>query len=318
MKILITPTSLQPCKESAALKTLEGFSGELIFNTTGRPLTEDELIPLLKECDGYIAGLDFITKKVIDACPNLKVISRYGAGYDRVDIQAAKAKNIPVTITPGVNSQAVGELAFGLILSAARKIPYLNFQTCHGNWIRSTGMELRGKTLGILGIGAVGKVVANCAQGFGMTVTAYDPYADSSYCLEHSILLKTFDELITQADVISLHLPLTPDTHHLINREVLAKMKDSALLINASRGGIIDEEAAYEALKSGKLGGLGLDAFEVEPPSHSPLFECDNVVVTPHTGAHTKEATDKMAEAAVNNLITVLSGRECPFIVKDS
>lgn len=315
MRILVTPTSLQPGKNSGALEALKQFSENLVFNELGRPLKEDELIPLLKDCDGYIAGLDFITEKVLKSCEKLKVISRYGAGYDRVDIEAAREKGVLVTNTPGVNAEAVGELAFSLILSVARKIPYLNQSTREGQWVRSTGMELKGKTIGIMGLGAIGKVVARCAKGFEMKVIAYDPFINEDYCASHQIGVCTFEEVIEQADVISLHLPLNDSTKHLIGEEAIGRMKPGAILINTSRGGIIDEDAAYQALKSGKLGGLGLDAFEVEPPAGSLLFEFDNVVVTPHTGAHTREATDNMANASIRNLIDVLSGKECPYIV---
>lgn len=315
MKILVTPTSLQPGKNETILATLRTFSDDLIFNTSGRPLTEDELIPLLKDCDGYIAGLDFVTEKVIRSCPKLKVISRYGAGYDRVDINAAKKMGIPVTNTPGVNAQAVGELAFALILSIARKIPYLDTETRDGKWIRSTGMELKGKTLGIIGLGAIGKVVAMCGQGFHMDIIAYDPYIDSSYCNERKIRACSFDYVIQHADVITLHLPLNEQTRHIIDQKAISEMKPGTILVNTSRGGIIDEDAAFEALQSGQLGGLGLDAFETEPPADSPLFNLDNVVVTPHTGAHTKEATMNMASSAVKNLIDILTDQDCPYIV---
>jgi D-3-phosphoglycerate dehydrogenase len=315
MKILVTPTSMQPGKNSKALEDLMAFSNDLIFNSTGKPLTEDELLPLLEDCDGYIAGLDFVTEKVLKSCKHLKVISRYGAGYDRVDIAAAKALSIPVTNTPGVNAEAVGELAFGLILSAARKIPYLHANTCEGGWVRSTGMELKGKTIGIMGLGAIGKVVARCAKGFDMTVMAYDPYINEEYCKNKEIKVSTFDEVLEQADVISLHLPLIDTTRHLFDAPAIAKMKPTAILVNTSRGGIIDEDAAYDALKNGRLGGLALDAFEIEPPKNSPLFTLNNVVATPHTGAHTQEATENMANTSVKNLIDILSGKDCPFIV---
>jgi len=315
MKILVTPTSLQEGKKSAALDALKEFSNDLIYNPAGRPLTEDELIPLLKDCDGYLAGLDYVTEKVLKACNNLKMISRYGAGVDRVDLAAAKENKIIVTNTPGVNAVAVAELAMGLTLSAARRISSLDRKTRNGEWTRSTGIELGGKTMGIMGLGAIGKNVARYAQGFGMKVMAYDPYINEAYAKDNNIVVASFDEVVKNADVISLHLPLTPETKHLISKEVMEKMKSSVILINTSRGGIIDEEAAYELLKNSKLGGLGLDAFENEPPTNSPLFELDNVVVTPHTGAHTKEATDNMADAAVKNLIDVLSGNDCPFIV---
>lgn len=317
MKILVTPTSLQPGKNEAALSVLRRFTEDLVFNETGKPLSEEDLIPLLKECDGYIAGLDEVTEKVIAACPKLKVISRYGAGYDRVDIAAAKRHGIKVTNTPGVNAQAVGELAFGLILAAARKIPYLNNETRKGAWVRSTGMELKGKTLGILGLGAIGKVVASCAQGFGMQVLAYDPYINEDYCQKHGIEAADFETLMSRSNVVSLHLPLLDSTYHMIDREAIERLPNGAVLVNASRGGIIDEDAAYEALKSGKLFGLGLDAFETEPPKASKLFELDNVIATPHTGAHTQEATEHMADLSIENLINVLSGKECRFVVNE-
>ena len=316
MKILVTPTSIQPDKKSSALETLKAFSGDLVFNPTGKPLTEDELIPLLKDCDGYLAGLDFVTKRVLDECPKLKVISRYGAGYDRIDVKAAAEKGIVVTNTPGANSEAVGELTFALLLSVARNIPTLDKKTKEGLWLRSSGMELKGKTIGILGLGAIGKVVARCAKGFEMKVMAYDPYINLDYCAEQGIKSAVLEEIFESADVISLHLPLNSETTHMINAASIAGMKDGVIIINASRGGIIDEDAALEALKSGKIGGMGLDAFEIEPPVDSPLLAFGNVVVTPHTGAHTAEASDKMADMAVENLIAVLTGEHCSCVVK--
>lgn len=315
MKILVTPTSLQPGKNEKMLEYLKNFSTDLVFNQAGRPLTGEELKVLLKDCDGYIAGVDKIDAEALSDCPKLKVISRYGVGVDGVDLKAAAEKGIKVTNTPGANSEAVGELAFAMILALARKIPYLNTETRKGEWIRSTGMELSGKTIAILGLGAIGKVVARCAAGFNMNVIAYDPFINLAYCEEHQITSVSLDEAYEQADIISLHLPLLPDTKHMISDAAFAKMKQGVLVINASRGGIIDEAAAYTALKTGKLAGLGLDAFETEPPKDSVLFEFPNVIATPHTGAHTKEATDTMAKMSIDNLIAVLNGEECPFIV---
>ena len=310
MKILVTPTSMKPDSQAEAIKTLRAFTDDLVFNPTGKPLSAEDLIPLLKDCDGYLAGLDFVTAEVLEACPRLKGISRYGAGVDRVDLQAAKEAGVVVTNTPGANAQAVGELAFGLIISLARKIPHLDKQTRQGEWPRSMGMELKGKTLGILGLGAIGKVVARCGQGFGMNVITYDPFVDQVYCRDHEIEACSQSELIRKADVISLHLPLNAETQNYINKETIANMRDQVIVVNTSRGGLLNEEDAYEALKSGKLRGLGLDAFAVEPPKASPLFALDNVVVTPHTGAHTREATENMAKHAVMNLIDILSGKE--------
>ena len=316
MKVLVSPTSLQPGKNEKALQQLRAFTSDLVFNSTGRPLQEDALIPLLKDCSGYIAGLDSITEKVLEACPNLKVISRYGAGVDRVDLAAAKARNIIVTNTPGANSEAVGELALALMLSVARQIPYLDRSTREGGWLRTSGMELKGKTLGIMGLGSIGKILARSARGLGMTILACDPYLNEVYCAAHNIRGCAFEEMLQESDIISLHLPLTDETHHLIDNKAIRQMKPTAILINTSRGGIIDENAVLAALRENRLGGLGLDAFEVEPPKDSPLFAFPNVVATPHTGAHTQEATDNMARMAVENLIDVLTRKDYPYIIR--
>ncbi|MDR1128877.1 MAG: phosphoglycerate dehydrogenase [Treponema sp.] len=319
MKLLITATSFKVESGGPAARRLREFASEnsagLVFNPHSRPLTEDELIPLIQDCDGCIAGLDFITKKVIDSCGSLRVISRYGAGVDRVDLAAAKAKGIPVCNTPGANAQAVADLALGLMLATARKIPMLDRKTREGQWVRSTGIELFGKTLGVLGLGAVGKAVAQRARGFSMKILAYDPFINKLYAEEQGIIVSDFDSLIKESDIISLHLPLDQKTKHIINAEVMARMKRGAILINTARGGLIDESAADELLRSGQLGGLGLDAYEEEPPGKSPLFELDNVVVTPHTASHTAEATAAMAAMSVDNLIDVLSGKDCSYIV---
>ncbi|MCL2180469.1 MAG: phosphoglycerate dehydrogenase [Treponema sp.] len=311
MKILVTPTSFKPDNKGSAMELLRSFSSDLIFNPYGKPLSEDELLPLTAECEGFIAGLDFITKKVIDNAPKLKVISRYGAGVDRVDINAAKEKGIVVCNTPGVNANAVADLAFALLLCIARKIPLLDKKTKEGEWTRSTGFELFGKTIGIIGFGAIGKLTAKRAAGFSMRVMAYDPLINLEYAKANGIEAVPFDEVIKKADFISLHLPLTDDTKNILNADVMKSMKKGAVIINTARGGFIDENAAYELLESGHLGGLGLDAFETEPPGSPPLFKLDNVVVTPHTGAHTKEATEAMADLSVKNLIDVLSGKNC-------
>jgi len=316
MKVLVTPTSFKPDKSGSAMDMLRSFTNNFVFNPTGKPLSEDELIPLLSDCEGYIAGLDFITGKVIENTPRLKVISRYGAGVDRVDLKAAKDKGIIVCNTPGVNANAVADLTFALLLSIARRIPFLDRKTREGQWPRSTGFELYGKTIGILGLGAIGKGVAKRASGFSMKVMTYDPHINLEYTKANNITAASFKEVVKEADFISLHLPLTDETRNIINADTMKAMKKSAVIINTARGGLIDENAAYELLVSGHLGGLGLDAFEAEPPGASPLFTLDNVVVTPHTGAHTTEATDAMADISVKNLIDVLSGRDCPNIVK--
>lgn len=316
MKILVTPTSFLKPDNDASRKKLEAFADEVVYNDVGRPLTAEEVAERIKDVDGYIAGLDYITADALkDAPPSLKVISRYGAGVDRVDIDAASSRDILVTNTPGTNSVAVCELAFALMLAAARNVIKLNDAVEAGEWPRSRGMELKGKTLGIIGLGAIGKNLAVRAKAFEMGVKAYDPYMDHNFAQAHGIEVCDLDEVITGSDVISLHVPLNERTRHMIDAQTIEKMKDGAIIINTARGGLIDEEAAAKAVKSGKLGGLGLDAFEEEPLSDSPLKGLDNVIFTPHAGAQTAEAVRAMGAMAVDNLIEVLSGKECSHIV---
>lgn len=317
MRILVTPTSFQKPENIIAARKLEAFADEIVYNDLGRPLTAEEIVPRLDGVDGYIAGLDYITETALKNAPDsLKVISRYGAGVDRVDMAAAKEKGITVTNTPGTNSVAVSELAFGLMLCAARKIPKLNSAVRAGEWPRSQGIELCGKILGIVGLGAIGKNLATRAIAFGMKVLAFDPYFDEKFAEQNGIFKTEPDELLKNSDFVSLHLPLNEKTRHFISAEVIANMKKGAIIINTARGGLIDETAAAAALNSGQLGGLGLDAFEQEPPTDSPLFGFDNVIMTPHTGAHTAEAVSGMGEMAVDNLIAVLTGDECKYTVK--
>lgn len=316
VKVLVTPTSFTKDARTKATEMLEQFADEIIYSPYTRPLTATEIIPLLDGVDGYIAGLDDITAAVIEKAPaSLKVISRYGAGYDRVDLDAAAQKGITVTNSPGVNSQAVADLTFGLMLAVARNIPALDRKVRNNEWPRFTGMELYQKTLGIIGLGEIGKNVAARAKGFAMNVIAYDPYIDPSYLAGNGIKGVPYDELIAGSDVITLHIPLNTHTKNMIDAASIAGMKPGTILINTARGGLIDEQAAYHALKTGKLGGLGLDAFASEPPRDSPLFELENVVATPHTGAHTTEAVTKMGLLSVQNLIDVLTGKKCNYIL---
>ena len=315
MKILVTATSFKPNNPTPALKRLRKYADEIVFNPKGKPLTEDELQPLVHDIDGYIAGLDFITAKALSQCEKLKVISRYGVGVDRIDLNAAQARGIKVCNTPGANTNAVADLAFGLILATARKIPMLDRKTREGGWVRSTGAEIYEKTLGILGLGAIGKAVAKRALGFDMKIMAYDPYLDEEYARSTNIEAASFDDIIRNADVLSLHLPLLNETKNIISADVMRKMKPGTIIVNTARGGLIDEDAAYELLKSNHLGGLGLDAYAQEPPGSSPLFELENTVLTPHTASHTLEAVKNMSDMSVENLIEVLTYGKCPYMV---
>lgn len=315
MKILVTPTSFTKPQNDEARKLLEDFADEIIYNEHGRPLEPDEVKKMLAGVDGYIAGLDYITDEALSNVDSLKVISRYGAGVDRVDLKAAKDKGITVTNTPGTNSVAVCELAFALMLCLARAVPRLDSAVKSGQWPRNNGVELKGKTLGIVGFGAIGKNLAVRAKAFGMKVAAYDPYFDREFAQSSGVVQFSLDGVIKSADFLSLHVPLNENTMHMIGKEQIAAMKQGAYIINTARGGLVDEAAAAAAIKSGKLGGIGLDAYEVEPVTDSPLLGLDNVVMTPHTGAHTNEAISGMGMMSVRNLIAVMSGECCKYVV---
>jgi D-3-phosphoglycerate dehydrogenase len=316
LKILVTPTSFLKPQNAKAKEKIEAFADEVVYNDLGRPLKDGEILDRLNGVDGYIAGVDYITADVIEKMPaSVKIISRYGAGVDRVDIPACTQKGIKVSNTPGANSIAVCELAFGLMLCCARNIPRLHAEVEKGQWPRNEGIELYGKTLGIAGLGAIGKNLAKRAVAFGMNVIAYDPYFDDAFAAQNGIGKRSLDEVLTSSDFISLHVPLTGETRHMIDADRISKMKDGAVVINTARGGLIDEEAAAEAMRSGKLGGLGLDAFEQEPLVDSPLKGLGRVIFTPHTGAHTAEAVEAMGMMAVDNCIAVLRGEPCRFIL---
>jgi len=307
MKVLVTPTSLNADSTLPAMVKLRAVADEIVYNTTGGPLHAAQLAPLLADVDGVIAGLDDYTAAVIDAAgPQLKVISRYGVGFDRVDVAAANARGIAVKVTAGANSVAVAELALGLIIALARHITSFDKAVRAGGWPRANGMELTGKRLGIVGVGAIGRQLAKRAAGIGMLVQGWDPAVDAAAMQAVGARRVTMAELLASSDVVSLHVPLLDSTRHIIDAAALDAMKSGALLVITARGGLIDEDAAYDALVSGQLGGLALDVYDVEPPAGSKLFELDAVIATPHTGAHTAEATAKMAEMAVDNLLAVL------------
>jgi D-3-phosphoglycerate dehydrogenase len=305
-------------ENAQARAILEAFADDIVYSELGRPLSSGEVAERIAGADGYIAGLDTIDAGAIENAPDsLKVISRYGAGVDRVDLSAAARRGIAVTNTPGTNAVAVCELAFALMLAAARRVPQLNAAVRRGEWPRSEGVELCGRTLGIAGLGAIGKNLAVRAKAFGMRVVAFDPYMDEAFATKHGVETGSLHKVLADADFLSLHVPLTDKTRHMIGAEALSRMKDGAVIVNTARGGIIDEAAAADALRSGRLRALCLDAFEQEPPGNSPLMGLENVIMTPHTGAHTAEAVRAMGLMAVENLIRVLRGEPCAHIVTE-
>lgn len=314
-RILVTPTSYG--KTDPRLKTeLEAQVGEVVYNPTGKPLTSVEIARLLPGIDGYIAGLDGIDANALKSADRLKVIARYGVGIDNVDLAVSREKGIVVTNTPGANSVSVAELALGLMLALARQIPEADEAVHQGKWPRYAGVSLEGKTVGILGLGAIGKQLARRLTGFDCKILAFDPIADPPFAKVNHIVLAPLEEVIEQADFVSLHLPLLPETRGIANEAFLKRMKKGSFLINTSRGEVIDETALLEALQSGHLKGAGLDAFIVEPPDpENPLLALPQVIVTPHLGAQTDGATSNMGWLAMRDCLAVLKNEQPVFRV---
>lgn len=308
-KVLITPRSFEKIKDRFE-EVFKEEEIEVIINPFGRVLTEEEMKELVKDVDGLIVGIDPVTSEVLQNANKLRVISKYGVGIDNIDLEEAKRRNIVVTNTPGANSNAVAELTVGLIINVLRKINLSDKRTREGNWDRFIGNELSEKTLGVIGTGSIGKRVVELLRGFNLKVLCFDKYPDYEWALREKVFYVTLQELLEKSDVITIHVPLTNETYHMISGRELSMLKRNAVIINTSRGGIVDEEALYKFLKEGRILGAGLDVFEKEPPVDSPLLKLDNVVVTSHIGAHTEEAVINMARIAVENLVLALKGKE--------
>ncbi len=309
-RVLVTSTSYG--KNDPRLKTeLEGAVGEVIYNPTGKPLSSAEVKRLLPGIDGYIAGLDVIDREALQSADCLKVIARYGVGVDSVDLQAAREKNIVVTNTPGANSVSVAELAIGLMLMLARQLSEAVAASRRGQFPRLSGVSLEGKTIGIIGLGAIGKQVARRLGGFGCRLLAYEPYPDTAFADTNHVELVQLDALLNASDFLSLHLPLMPETRGMVNAAFLAKMKKGAYLVNTARGELVDEAALQEALNSGQLKGAALDAFAEEPPKPDhPLLALPQVIATPHLGAQADGATNAMGWMSLEDCLRVLRGEE--------
>lgn len=274
-----------------------------VVESAAGPLQEEELIRLLHGADALLVGTDQVSRKVLEQSDSLRMICKYGVGIDNIDKEAASALGIVVDNTPGVNTEAVADYTFGLLLSLARQIPESHADLLQGKWKKRVGIEVWGKTLGILGLGAIGKAVARRAKGFDMRIAAFDLYPDYEFAAEYGIKITDFSTLIQTADIVTIHLALTDDTYHLIGSQELAAMKPEALVINTSRGGIVDESALSDALASGRIAGAALDVFQNEPLLDSPLTTVDRLLLTPHNASASIEAIRRMTEQSTERIL---------------
>jgi D-3-phosphoglycerate dehydrogenase / 2-oxoglutarate reductase len=304
-KIFISTTSFAGFSKEP-LELLEKNNLQIGLNTEGRKLALDEISIILRKYDAVIAGTELYTKEVLEQLPNLKVISRLGVGMDNIDINVAKQKGIKVYKTQTTPALAVAELVLGFMLDLARKISYQNNILKSNIWKKEMGNLLHGKTLGIIGLGVIGKELVKLVKGFDFNILAFDLYQDEKFAKEHGVSYCNLDTLLSESDIISIHLNLTDETNQLMNTEQISKMKPGSILINASRGEMIDEEALYKALKEKRILGAGLDVYNNEPYL-GPLTEFDNVILTPHIGSYAKELRIQMEIEAVENLISGLN-----------
>jgi D-3-phosphoglycerate dehydrogenase len=282
-----------------------------ILDFRGSGITEPGFIEAFKQAHVLLCGNDLrVDDGLLARAPALKAISKMGVGLDTIDLDAATRRGVIVFNTPGVNNQAVADHTFAMMLAVARKIVHCDRSLREKRWehTKIMGLEIWQKTLGLIGLGAIGQCVALRAKGFDMTVVAHDPYWPDSFAKQHGIGKMAVDDLLAVSDVVSLHVPLLPETRNLIDRGALAKMKPTAILVNASRGGVVNEADLCRALKDGVIAGAGIDVFAVEPPNDSPLVDLDNTVLTPHTAAFTHDALNNMNTGCVDQLIAYLGG----------
>ncbi|HEX9922284.1 MAG TPA: hydroxyacid dehydrogenase [Anaerolineae bacterium] len=302
--VLITDASIRP----EGIEMLEAVASLTVLQSY---TPEAGIIEAAREADAILARAAVISEAVIQAAPKLKIVSRHGVGVDNVDVAACTRQGVLVSITGDANSEAVSEYAFGLLLAVARKVAQANAHIRAGQWNRDLfiGLELYGKVLGIIGLGRIGSRLGRHAAGFDMEALAYDPYVDANAAQAAGIALVDLETLLRRADFISLHMPLTDETRHLIGPAELALMKSSAILVNTARGGLIDEAALYETLLNKRIAGAALDVFETEPLSQgNRLATLDNLLCSPHVAGQTQESLLRMSVDAAENILRVFRG----------
>ena len=320
MKPKVYATRLLPSKE--AMDKLNEFC-DVVWNTKPLPPSREELLENVKEKDALLCLLtDKIDSEVMDTAGDLKVISTCSVGFDHIDVEEATKRGIYVCNTPGVLTEAVAELTWALILAITRRIVEGDREIREGRWNKPwapdymLGMELRGKTLGIVGFGRIGTVVARIANGFGMKVIYYSRRRNEDMELLTGAEYRSFEEVLKESDIVSVHVPLTKQTYHMIGEKELKMMKPTAYLVNTARGAVVDTNALIKALKEGWIRGAALDVFEQEPlPQGHELTKLDNVVIIPHLGSATYETRKRMADITVENLLRVLKGEDPIYLV---
>lgn len=302
MKVLVTPRSFGKT-DPTLFDRLRAAGIEYSRNDTGGILDAAAMKARLADCEGLIVGVDPVSAEVLEAAPKLRAVAKYGVGLDNIDLAACEARGIRVSRTLGAPTEAVADYTLALMLAVARKVPLIDARCRHKDWSKITGTDLFGATLGIIGLGSIGKAVVRRARGFSMKVLAHDLCWDDAYAAENGIERADVERICRESDFISLHTVLDDSTRHMINAERLAMMKPTAILINTARGGLIDGAALLTALKEGRIYGAGLDVFEEEPPAEEGWYTLDNLVMGSHCSSSTPGSSNTMGRMAVDNLL---------------
>ncbi|WP_428738525.1 phosphoglycerate dehydrogenase [Sulfurimonas sp.] len=297
-------TTVAFSKDAELINELKNIGFQKIFiNEPQRRFTNEELIEFLSQCDAAIVGLDKITDEVLSQVPKLKAISKYGVGLDNIDFAACKKYNVEVLHTQGVNKRSVSELALGCMLSLSRNIYVTSNELKRGQWNKNGGTQISGKTIGIIGVGHIGKDMVELLKPFRCKILVNDIIEQDEYYQQHDLQLVTKEEIYKNADIITIHTPLTDELQHFINKQALSMMKPSAIVINTARGGLIDQDDLKWALQNNIIAAAAIDAYEVEPPQDNELIALPNLITTPHIGGNANEAVKAMGRSAIENIV---------------
>jgi D-3-phosphoglycerate dehydrogenase len=308
MKVLITATSFSEITREPE-ERLRAAGYEIAHNAYGRPMTAEELAPLLEDVDGCAAGVDDFSAPAFARANRLKVLARHGAGIDQVDLEECTRRGIVVANLPGANADAVADMTLALMLAVARHIPEGDRTTKAGGWVNTYGADLHQATVGLLGLGRIGKGVARRCRGFDARVLAYDPYFDEDFAAKHGVeRADSLDQVMAEGDFVCIHMPANDETRGVIDAAKIALMKPTAILVNTARGAIVDEDALADALEEGGIFGAGLDVYATEPPQNSRLLRCERAVTMPHVSSNTPGALLAMGNGVVDAIVAVFDG----------
>ncbi len=301
MKVVVSNNAFS--KNSFLVQKLLSHFPDAKINTTGKRYTGQDLVDYFRDADAAIVGLEIISPELIDSLPNLKIVAKYGVGLDNIDLEACKARNVNVGWTPGVNRRSVAEMTLGFMLALLRNLYITSNQLKDSHWNKNGGIQLTGRTIGIIGAGNIGKELIDILKPFGCRILINDLKDLSQYAKDNDLEVVEKDFLYKASDVITIHTPYTPETKYILNMDVFKLMKPSAFVINAARGGIVNEADLKIALKERIIAGAALDVYETEPPVDIELLKLPNLICTPHTGGNSIEAVVSMGLSAIDHLL---------------